>query len=104
MNTYTDQTLRSRSLVSLNLTLLLCGVAGLLLISWLVLQPSINPQWYRIALLLQLAALLRVVAGAVGNYQALVVLSGVVWMLAFALFVVRYLPMLVQPRVDGKPG
>lgn len=55
-------------------------------------------------LLLQLAALLRVVAGAVGNYQALVVLSGVVWMLAFALFVVRYLPMLVQPRVDGKPG
>ena len=55
-------------------------------------------------LLLQLAALLRVVAGGVGNYQTLVVLSGVVWILAFVLFVVRYLPMLIQPRVDGKPG
>lgn len=55
-------------------------------------------------LLLQVAAVLRVAAGAVGNYQELVILSGVVWILAFALFVVRYLPMLVQARVDGKPG
>jgi uncharacterized protein involved in response to NO len=52
-------------------------------------------------LLLQLAALLRVVAGGTGDYQAVVVLSGVVW---FAVFIVRYLPMLVHSRVDGKPG
>jgi uncharacterized protein involved in response to NO len=55
-------------------------------------------------LLLQLAALLRVVAGGTGDYQAVVVLSGVVWVLAFAVFIVRYLPMLVHSRVDGKPG
>src|SRR5210317_1543864 len=55
-------------------------------------------------LLLQLAALLRVVAGSSGSYQALVILSGVAWVLAFALFMSRYLPMLVRPRVDGKPG
>jgi uncharacterized protein involved in response to NO len=53
---------------------------------------------------LQVAALVRVVAGSAGNYQALVTLSGLVWVLAFAVFLVRYLPMLMQARVDGKPG
>jgi uncharacterized protein involved in response to NO len=53
---------------------------------------------------LQVAALIRVVAGSSGSYQALVVLSGLAWVLAFALFLSRYLPMLVQARVDGKPG
>ena len=53
---------------------------------------------------LQVAALIRVVAGSSGNYQALIVLSGLAWVLAFALFLSRYLPMLVQARVDGKPG
>lgn len=55
-------------------------------------------------LALQAAALIRVVAGSAGNYQTLVNLSGLVWALAFVLFLARYLPMLVQPRVDGKPG
>lgn len=55
-------------------------------------------------LALQAAALIRVVAGSAGNYQTLVSLSGLVWALAFVLFLARYLPMLVQPRVDGKPG
>ena len=53
---------------------------------------------------LQVAALIRVVAGSAGNYQVLVVLSGLAWVLAFALFLSRYMPMLVRPRVDGKPG
>ena len=55
-------------------------------------------------LALQTAALIRVVAGSAGNYQAMVTLSGLIWVLAFALFLIRYLPMLIQPRVDGKPG
>jgi uncharacterized protein involved in response to NO len=55
-------------------------------------------------LVLQLAALIRVVAGSSGNYEILLDLSGLAWALAFTLFLVRYLPMLVQPRVDGKPG
>ena len=55
-------------------------------------------------LLLQLAALLRVIAGGVGDYQILITLSGATWIMAFMAFLVRYLPMLIQPRVDGKPG
>jgi uncharacterized protein involved in response to NO len=31
-------------------------------------------------------------------------LSAGLWVLAFALFLVRYLPVLSRPRVDGKPG
>lgn len=57
-------------------------------------------------LLLQLAAIVRVIAGLFGTglYQAVVVASGVLWMLAFGIFLRRYLPMLVQPRIDGRPG
>lgn len=52
-------------------------------------------------LLLQLAAIVRVVAsiGAAGSYHFWIVISGVLWALAFLLFVVRYLPMLSTPRV-----
>ena len=31
-------------------------------------------------------------------------LSGAMWLVAFALFVVIYLPILIKPRVDGQPG
>jgi len=55
-------------------------------------------------LLLQLAAVLRVIAGMTGSYQAVVVTSGVLWILAFLVFLLRYMPMLLQPRVDGRPG
>ncbi len=55
-------------------------------------------------LTLQAGAVLRVVAPSVGEYRAMVVASGVVWALALVLFLVRYAPMLVRPRIDGKPG
>lgn len=57
-------------------------------------------------LLVQLAAIIRVTAGlfAADLYPALVIFSGVIWMLAFGIFLLRYLPMFVQPRVDGRPG
>jgi len=53
-----------------------------------------------------LAAIIRVVAGLfeTGIYDSLVIVSGVLWMLAFVVFLLRYLPMLVQPRIDGRPG
>jgi len=57
-----------------------------------------------IFLLAQVAALLRVLAPLAGDYRAMVMASGVAWLLTFALFCVRYLPMLVLPRIDGKPG
>lgn len=55
-------------------------------------------------LLLQFAATIRVIASSVGDYRTMVILSGVLWILAFALFLARYLPMLLRPRADGKPG
>ena len=55
-------------------------------------------------LLLQVAAILRVVAGMTDNYRAVVIASGVVWILAFVVFLLRYAPMLLRPRVDGRPG
>jgi len=57
MTTDTNQANRSRSLVSPNLALLLCGAGGLLIVGWLILQPSIDAHWYHTAVLLQLAAL-----------------------------------------------
>jgi len=33
-----------------------------------------------------------------------VLLSGVLWVLAFVLFLATYAPMLVRPRADGRPG
>jgi len=55
-------------------------------------------------LLLQLAAVLRVLAGLTGNDGTLTLLAGSVWTVAFVLFLLRYLPMLMAPRIDGKPG
>jgi len=57
-------------------------------------------------LLLQLAAIIRVAAGflPVAAYEPAVVLSGAIWTLAFLVFLLRYLPMLIRPRIDGRPG
>ena len=55
-------------------------------------------------LLLQLAVVLRVLAGVAGDYRTMTILAGVVWMVVFAVFLLRYAPMLLLARVDGKPG
>lgn len=57
-------------------------------------------------LLLQLAAIVRVAAGflSASVYEPAVILSGAIWTLAFFTFLLRYLPMLMRPRIDGRPG
>ena len=57
-------------------------------------------------LILQLAAITRVTAGVLPDawYRTAILVSGVMWILAFGAFVVRYGPMLLKARVDGKPG
>ncbi|MBK7956087.1 MAG: NnrS family protein [Candidatus Accumulibacter sp.] len=56
--------------------------------------------------LVVVAAAIRVFGGMwlPGAYLATVVASGACWSAAFALYVVRYWPVLSRPRLDGKPG
>jgi uncharacterized protein involved in response to NO len=56
--------------------------------------------------LIQIAAVVRVVGGATfpDFYRASVVLSGLCWSAGFALYAIRYWPLLTRPRRDGKPG
>jgi uncharacterized protein involved in response to NO len=55
---------------------------------------------------IQFAALTRVfVPLAFPSLQLhAIVVSGVLWSLAFAVFTVTYWPVLSRPRLDGKPG
>lgn len=56
--------------------------------------------------LLQLSAVVRVLAASVlpGAYREAMIVAGVLWMLAFVVFLIRYWPILTRPRIDGKPG
>jgi uncharacterized protein involved in response to NO len=56
--------------------------------------------------LLCLSALIRVFMPMIlsGAYKLELVLSGVLWIMAFLIFLVGYSPMLFSPRVDGRPG
>lgn len=57
-------------------------------------------------LLVQAAALLRVFGGLIADalYLPSVVASGLLWSSAWALYALRYWPVLTRPRLDGKPG
>jgi uncharacterized protein involved in response to NO len=54
--------------------------------------------------LLFAATLVRVFAGAFLPYESSVWISGVLWLGAFSLLLVRYVPVLMTPRVDGRSG
>ena len=56
--------------------------------------------------LVTLAAVIRVFGGMLlpGAYVTTVVISGICWSVAFALFAARYWPVLSRGRLDGKPG
>jgi len=52
-----------------------------------------------------LAAVLRLCAGLQANWTLpLLCAAGLAWEAAFGLFLLRYAPMLLRIRVDGKPG
>jgi uncharacterized protein involved in response to NO len=52
------------------------------------------------------AAMVRVVIPVLmpQYFTIAITIAGVGWMIAYCLFVLCYAPMLVQPRIDGKPG
>ena len=56
--------------------------------------------------LVMTAAVVRVAGGLLvpGAYLATVVASAALWSTAFAIYAVRYWPVLTRPRLDGKPG
>ena len=56
--------------------------------------------------LLNVSSLLRVAAPVFfpSAYGTLILLSGSVWILAFAFFLWNYFPILATPRIDGRPG
>lgn len=68
----------------------------------LVVSPAITVAY----VLLTAGAVLRVFGGAWTPdwYLAAVTASGAAWTLAFLIYVVVYAPILMSPRVDGKPG
>ncbi len=55
--------------------------------------------------LLMLAAIARVWLPLTGvSYLVVITTSQVAWIAAFALFIAMYAPILLTPRLDGKPG
>lgn len=61
--------------------------------------------WYCFSLLV-LSAVTRVVLPLIDimSYPNIILLSGVLWIVAYGLFVVRYFPIWLKPRIDGQPG
>jgi uncharacterized protein involved in response to NO len=57
-------------------------------------------------ILINAAAIIRVVVAglAANHYVDAVIAAGVLWGLAFVIFMVLFTPVLIAPRVDGKPG
>lgn len=55
--------------------------------------------------IIHLGAITRVAAELVPtHFLHLIYCSAILWTLAFALFLYRYLPILLAPRADGRPG
>jgi len=69
-----------------------------------MLEPA--PIMTRAFVAINLAALIRVALPLLfpGVYMQIMAAAGVMWITAFGLFVAVYAPMLLRPRVDGKPG
>ena len=69
-----------------------------------MLEPAPLMTWAFIAI--NLAALIRVALPLLvpAAYTAGMTVAGLLWMAAFGLFAALYLPILLRPRVDGKPG
>jgi uncharacterized protein involved in response to NO len=57
-------------------------------------------------LLVQAAAVVRVLVplAAPAAYAATVLASATLWSAAFVLFTAMYIPVLIRPRLDGRPG
>lgn len=55
-------------------------------------------------LMLAAAVLVRVLGGSTIHYEMTLRVSGGLWVLAFALILAVYAPILLRPRIDGRAG
>ncbi len=55
---------------------------------------------------LVLAIVVRVFAAVLlpASYMAIMMAAGILWVLAFLLFAIIYVPILLGPRIDGRAG
>ena len=70
-------------------------------------RPLEVPRFLAVAFaLIFLAAVIRAVVPIVAASLTMLSwrVSALLWIVAFSLFLYRYLPMLTRPRADGKPG
>jgi uncharacterized protein involved in response to NO len=70
-------------------------------------RPLVADSWETACfVLVQAAAVVRVFGGLIfpAVYALTVAMAGVLWSAAFALYAVRYWPVLTRARLDGKPG
>jgi uncharacterized protein involved in response to NO len=55
--------------------------------------------------LLAAAVLVRVFGGVItGQYEWTLQIAGGLWIIAFGVILMTYLPILVRPRIDGRAG
>ncbi|MEW8384395.1 MAG: NnrS family protein [Candidatus Thiodiazotropha taylori] len=57
-------------------------------------------------MLINIAVVIRVFVPLTGllSYQTCITLSAVAWSICYLLFSMIYLPILIRPRIDGRPG
>lgn len=70
-------------------------------------RPITTSPAFKAAFVLLALALLMRVAGPwllPVHYVSWILLSGVLWIAAFVLLLIQYLPCWLLPRVDGRPG
>ncbi len=69
-------------------------------------RPLLLPSGMVLAFIaIHVAALVRVITAFQGMpWHAGIALSGLLWALAYAIFLARYTGILARPRADGKPG
>jgi uncharacterized protein involved in response to NO len=68
-------------------------------------RPLVQPNGAALSYaLVHAGALARVGAALVPSLPALVWIGALLWAAAFVLFAVLHAPILLRPRVDGKPG
>lgn len=48
--------------------------------------------------------LIRVILPLAGVADRAYLIAALLWVASFGLYLVKYAPILVQPRIDGRPG